>query len=96
MKILACLIVAASTALAVPPIAPPTITVPVIPVIDDCLRDFTMAVFILRDMCDRGEITEAQRRQSVQYFIQEYLACKARQRAAERDYIPYRDRQGLD
>jgi hypothetical protein len=60
------------------------------------LQDFTLAVFILRDMCDRGEITEAQRRQQIAYFIREYLDCKARQRAAERDYIPYRDRQGLD
>ena len=89
----ACLAV---SAVAVPPIGPPTRTVPVLPVIDACTADFTAKIFILRDMRDRNEITEEQRRQAVAFFIQEYLACKARQRATQPAYIPYRDRQGLD
>ena len=89
------LIVAAITAF--PPIysPPPVRTVP-LPTIDACLAEFTHKIFILRDMADRGEITEEQRRQSVAYFVREYLACKARQRAAQPDYIPYRDRRGID
>ena len=90
MKILACLIVAASTALAVPPIAPPRIT---LPVIDSCMFDLLREINRLRFLCDTRQITEQQRQAMVRTAFMVYNACR---KMTEPDQVrpPYSERQG--
>jgi hypothetical protein len=83
MNTLIALILAASTALAAPPINPPT------RVYDPCKQTFEMTCRIISEMRDRGEIDQEMWRHLIQWAYQEYLACRA---VPAR--LPYSERRG--
>ena len=87
MKYLALLIVAASTALAVPPIAPPTRTVPIM---DPCYHTLVWTVDIIMRMEERGEITAEERRGLIRWAMEEFARCKNMPPARP----PYSERRG--
>jgi hypothetical protein len=90
MKILACLIVAASTAFAFPPPSdpPPTRTVP-LRTESVCKGTFEAMCRIISDMHRRGEIDDEIRRALIQWAYQEYLSCRAGPAR-----LPYVERDG--
>lgn len=87
MKILA-LILAASTALAVPPIGPPTRTVPTTPE-SVCLRTFEMLCQIISERHRLGEFDDAMKRALIQWAYDEYRKC-----IAVPARLPYSERRG--
>jgi hypothetical protein len=88
MKILACLIVAASTALAVPPIAPPTRTVPQ-RTESVCRSTFERMCRIISEMRDSNEIDDDEKLGLIRWAYAEYLACRAGPAR-----LPYSERRG--
>jgi len=81
----ACLAV---SAVAVPPIGPPTRTVP-LRTESVCRDTFERMCRIISEMRDRGEIDDEIHRALIQWAYQEYLACRA---VPAR--LPYSERRG--